>query len=298
MIGRSTGGGLDPATCTSTSAVTVPVAEYGMGVASVVNAVYLIGGDTAGNVTQSAVYRADIVNGSLSSFRVATLPGDGGATPVVLQTSRYGQQVVQTQNYIYVIGGWSSVGQTNLASIERAQVDPLTGDFVTNFAPAIDPSTGGPATMAVPRLHMVAVQLGSWVYVLGGMTDSGSPAQCHNEIQRASLDANGNLSSFSQVGTLPNPLCGPATYVTNNTLFVLGGVTAVNYPGNPTATDAVLEAAIAADGTLGAFTSSSVKLSYPVGWAGSATLGKTVYLFNGFKGTTGATTSIQAITFP
>jgi hypothetical protein len=299
MIGRSTDGGLDPATCTSTSAVTVPVAEYSMGVASVANAVYLIGGNTTGvTTTQSAVYRADIANGSLSSFRVATLPGDGGVTPVVLQTSRYGQQVVQTQNYIYVIGGWSSVGQTNVASIERAQVDPLTGDFVTNFAPAINPSTGGAATMAVPRFNTVAVQLGSWVYILGGQTDIGSAGQCHNEIQRAGLDANGNLSSFSQVGTLPNPLCGPATYVTNNTLYVLGGVTAVNSPGNPIATDAVLEAAIAADGTLGAFASSSVKLAYPVGWAGSATFGNTVYLFNGFKGTTGATTSIQAITFP
>jgi hypothetical protein len=112
------------------------------------------------------------------------------------------------------------------------------------------------------------------------------------------LDANGNLSSFSQVGTLPNPLCGPAAYVTNNTLYVLGGLTAINSPGNPIATDAVLEAAIAADGTLGAFASSSVKLSYPVGSAGSATLGKILYLFNGFKGSTGATTSIQAITFP
>jgi hypothetical protein len=299
MIGRSTGSELDPATCTSTSAVTVPVAEYGMGVATVASAVYLIGGNTTGTTTtQSAVYRADIVEGILSLFRVATLSGDGGVSPVVLQTSRYGQQVLQTQNYVYVIGGWSSVGQTGVASIERAQVDPATGDFVTNFAPAIDPSTGSSATMAVPRFDTIAVQLGSWVYILGGQSDIGSAAQCHNEIQRASLDANGNLSSFSQVGTLPNPLCGPAAYVTNNTLYVLGGLTAINSPGNPIATDAVLETAIAADGTLGAFASSSVKLSYAVGSAGSATLGKTLYLFNGFKGSTGATTSIQAITFP
>ena len=299
MIGRSPSGGLELATCASTSAATVPIAEYAMGVATVANSVYLIGGNTTGTTTtQSAVYRADTGDGSLSSFRAATLSGDGGVTPIVLQTSSYGQQVVQTQNYIYVIGGWSSVGQTGVARIERAQVDPVTGDFVTNFAPAIDPSTGGPATMAVPRFDTIAVQLGSWVYILGGQSDIGSAAQCHNEIQRASLDANGNLSSFSQVGTLPNPLCGPATYVTNNTLYVLGGLTAINNPGNPIATDAVLEAAIAADGTLSAFASSSAKLSYPVGSAGSATLGKTVYLFNGFKGSTGATTSIQAITFP
>jgi hypothetical protein len=60
----------------------------------------------------------------------------------------------------------------------------------------------------------------------------------------------------------------------------------------------VLTAAIAADGTLGDFTASSVKLSYPVGLAGEAVIGKTVYLFEGFKGGTGATTSIQAVTFP
>ena len=65
-----------------------------------------------------------------------------------------------------------------------------------------------------------------------------------------------------------------------------------------TSTDAVLTAAIAADGTLGDFTASSVKLSYPVGLAGEAVIGKTVYLFEGFKGGTGATTSIQAVTFP
>jgi hypothetical protein len=305
-IGRSIDGGIDLATCTSTSAVTVPVAEYGMGVATVASSVYLIGGNTTGvTTTQRAVYRADIVNGSLSSFRVATLSGDGGVTPIVLQTSSYGAEVVQVKNYVYVIGGWSSVGQMAIARIERAQVDLATGDFVTNFAPAIDPNTGNPATLAVPRFGTVAVRLGSWIYVLGGaawvigQTVPGSGPPYNNEIQRASLDATGNLSSFSQVGTLPSGLAGPASYVSGSTLYLLGGITDLNTTTSAvTSTDAVLAAPIGTDGTLGDFTVSSVKLSYPVGSAGSATLGKTVYLFNGFKGSTGATTSIQAITFP
>jgi hypothetical protein len=286
--------------------VTVPVAEYGMGVATVASSVYLIGGITTGlTATQNAVYRAEIINGSLTPFSVATLSGDGGVTPVVLQTSSYGAEVVQVQNYVYVIGGWSSVGEIAIASIERAQVDLATGNFVTNFAPAIDPKTGNPATMAVPRLATAAVHLGSWVYVLGGATESGdqpvpvSGPPYQNEIQRASLDATGNLSSFSIVGTLPNGLVGPATYVSCNTLYVLGGLTDINLStGATTASDAVLTASIAADGTLGAFTASSVKLSYPVGWAGEAVIGKTVYLFDGFKAGSGATTSIQAVTFP
>ena len=307
MIGRAADGSLEPATCTLTSGVTVPVAEYGMyGIATVASSVYLIGGNTTGlTTTQNAVYRAEITNGSLTPFSVATLTGDGGATPVVLQTSRYGQEVVQVQNYVYVIGGWSSVGEMAVASIERAQVDLATGNFVTNFAAAIDPNTGNPATMAVPRFGTVAVHLGSWIYVLGGQTQAGGQAvpvsgpACQNEIQRASLDATGNLSSFSQVGTLPSGLCAPASYVAGTTLYVLGGITDINLTtGANTSTDAVLTAAIAADGTLGDFTASSLKLSYPVGSAGEAVIGKTVYLFNGFKAGTGATTSIQAVTFP
>jgi hypothetical protein len=308
MIGRAANGSLDPATCTLTSGVTVPVAEYGMGVATVASSVYLIGGYTTGGLTgaQNAVYRAGITNGNLTPFSVATVSGDGGVTPVVLQTSRFGSDVVQVQNYVYVIGGWSSVGDMAVASIERAQVDLATGNFVTNFAPAIDPKTGSPATMAVPRFGTVPVHLGSWIYVLGGQTSVGgqpvpvSGPVCQNEIQRASLDASGNLSSFSKVGTLPSGLCPPGSYVSGNTLYVLGGVTDVNLTtGVVMSTDAVLTAAIAADGTLGDFTASSVKLSYPVGSAGEAVIGKTVYLFDGWKGTTAsATTSIQAITFP
>jgi Kelch motif len=305
MIGRAASGSLDPATCTLTSGVTVPVAEDGMSVATVASSVYLIGGGTNPGLTgtQTAVYRAEITNGTLTPFSVATL--SGGATPVVLQTSRYAAEVVQVQNYVYIIGGWSSVNETNVASIERAQVDLATGNFVTNFAPAMDPKTGNPATLVVPRSYAVAVHLGSWIYVLGGRTQtadqpvpvSGPP--CQNEIQRASLDATGNLSSFSQVGTLPSGLCGPASYVSGNTMYVLGGATDFNLTtGATTVTDAVLTAAIAADGTLGAFTASSVKLSYPVGLAGEAVIGKTVYLFNGSEGGTGATTSIQAVTFP
>jgi hypothetical protein len=307
MVGRAADGSLDPATCTLTSGVTVPIAEYGMGVATVASSVYLIGGITTGvTATQNAVYRAGITNGNLTPFSVATLSGDGGVTPVVLQTSRFGQEVVRVQNYVYVIGGWSSVGETAVASIERAQVDLATGNFVTNFAPAIDPKTGNPATMAVPRFGTVAVHLGSWIYVLGGQVGVGgqtvpvSGPDCQNEIQRASLDATGNLSSFSQVGTLPRGLCGSASYVSGTTLYVLGGVTDINLTtGVVTSTDAVLTAPIGTDGTLGDLTDSSLKLSYPGGTAGSAILGNTLYLLEGWKGTTaGATTSIQAVTFP
>jgi hypothetical protein len=307
MIGRAADGSLDLATCTLTSGVTVPVAEYGMGVATVASSVYLIGGDAGPGLmgTQTAVYRAEITNGSLTPFSVATLSGAAGATPVVLQTSRYAAEVVQVQNYVYVIGGWSSVNETAIASIERAEVDLTTGNFVTNFAPAIDPNTGNPATLVVPRSGSVAVHLGSWIYVLGGSTqacDQPVPVNgpvCQNDIQRASLDANGNLSSFSQVGTLPNVLCPQASYVACNTLYVLGGVTDVNCSNGAVAsTDAVLTAPIGTDGTLGSFTASSVKLSYPVGSAGEAVIGKTVYLFNGWESGFGTTTSIQAVTFP
>src|ERR1022692_511882 len=97
-----------------------------------------------------------------------------------------------------------------VTSIERAQVDLATGNFVTNFAPAIDPNTGNPATLAVPRYQGASVHLGSWIYVRGGATEAGdqpvpvSGPPYQNEIQRARLDATGNLSSFSQVGTLPS----------------------------------------------------------------------------------------------
>lgn len=288
-IGRGADGGLDLASCTTTTG-TVPIAEYAMGLAQAGSNVYLVSGATSTG-TQPAVYGAQIADGGLTPFSTATLQGGGG--PVVLQVSRYGAAVLQTNNYVYVIGGWSSpvsfatTGQ-DLAEIERAQIDPVTGAFVTNFAPAIDPATHQPATLALPRFGAgMLYHQGSWVYLLGGQTGVGesySNVVFHNEIQRASLDASGNLSTFTQVGTLPTNLAGATAYVAGGTLYLLGGGTAFVYP-NVTTTNAVLQASIAADGSLGAFTASPLTLAYAEVSSGSAVVGQTLYLFGGINAT-------------
>jgi len=284
LIGLSADGGLDPSNCVTQSDVTVPIAEYGMGEAIVATSVYLLGGYTTTSGT-TAVYRAEIADGGLTSFAVATLQGDPG-TPIVLQVPRYAEEVVQTENYLYVVGGWTGIltpdaGAPDLVEIERAQVDPATGDFVTNFAPVS-------ATLALPRTFAQTFQRGSDVYILGGATGAGGQTVIHDEIQIATVDSSGNLSSFAQVGALPTDLAMAGIYTTVDTLYLLGGTTAYDATTVTfTATTAVLQAPAGADGALGTFTTSSAVLPYATFAAGEATLGQTTYLIGGLSGSGG-----------
>jgi hypothetical protein len=246
------------------------------------------------------VYRANVTAGALGAFATATLP-DGGA-PVVLQTSRYDHAIIQAGSYVYAIGGWSGpasgVGGTDLTSIERAQVDPVTGDFVTNFAAAIDPATSQPATLAMPRLGAQVYQDARSVYIMGGQTGVGGASTLHDEIQQATLDANGNLSSFTQVGLLPSALAGAGVLVAGGTVYLVGG--AVGY-SNPDyiLTGTVYAAQIAADGSLGTFTVSPQTLPYAQCCGGSAAIGNTLYLFEGLTGNGfTATTSVETFGAP
>jgi hypothetical protein len=124
------------------------------------------------------------------------------------------------------------------------------------------------ATLALPRFSPAVFQQGSFVYVIGGQTGSGQSLVIHSEIQRATFDANDNLSSFMQVGTLPNALAATTAFVSGGTLYLLGGGIGFAYP-NYMPTNAILTAPIAGDGTLGAFTVSSLVLPYAVLSAGS-----------------------------
>jgi hypothetical protein len=295
FIGLTANGALDPSKCMTPSTVTVPVAEYSIGVARIASSVYLLGGYANGS-TQPNVYRAQVTTGALGAFSATNVNADGGA-PVAFQQGRYADAIVQTTSYVYVIGGWAGTAPpgTDLSSIERAQVDPTTGDFVTNFEPAIDPATKGPATLAVPRGAMQIYRHDPWVYLMGGQTQSGSTTVIHDEIQRATIDAAGNLSSFTVIGTLPMPLSGATVFVGGGTVYLIAGATGFTAPSYAL-TDGVLAAPIAADGTLGTFINTLLQVPYAQCCGGSVTLGPTVYLLEGLTGNGfTATTSIESI---
>jgi hypothetical protein len=84
----------------------------------------------------------------------------------------------------------------------------------------------------------------NYIYILGGNSSNGAL----NTIQRASFDANGDLSStWSNVGTIPTPMYGMGYVATKGRFYLLGGWSSSG--GFST----VYSAPINADGTLGDF---------------------------------------------
>jgi Kelch motif len=196
------------------------------------NFLYVLGGGTGGGGFPTSIERAVINNdGSLGPF--TTVLG------VTLNQGRMGHVSVVLGDFLYVIGGFCSLGAVGrMCSVERATITPngTLGAFVT--VPGVGLTTG--------RNLFTALVTSSYVYVMGGASDAGELAS----VERASIGGDGELGTFITIssGTLLVPRISPANVVIGNALYVIGG-------RNNTATVTTMErATINADGSLSALT--------------------------------------------
>jgi N-acetylneuraminic acid mutarotase len=137
--------------------------------------------------------------------------------------------------------------------------------------------TGGAywnARLVAARHNHSSVVIGRYVYVLGGVGDSGSL----NTVERASSNADGSLGPFAAVPgvNLVTARQAHTIAVIGNHLYVIGGI------GNGTPLNSVEGAIIAPDGTLGPFaTVSEVTLATAREGHTSAVVGNYLYVLGG-----------------
>jgi N-acetylneuraminic acid mutarotase len=194
-------GSLGPFSTVSDVALTT--ARRGHTSAVIGNHLYILGG-FGSNVLNTVEQAIINVDGSLGPF--ATVPD------VTLVTARYGHTTAVIGNYVYVLGGTGSNG--SLQTVERANIN---GDgSLRPFA-----LVSGATLMSARSGHTTAVA-GNYIYVLGGIGGNTSL----NSVERAPLDAEGSLGSFTTVPdvTLTTARHGHTTAVIGNYVYVLGGI--------------------------------------------------------------------------
>jgi hypothetical protein len=141
-------------------------------------------------------------------------------------------------------------------------------------------------TLTTPRYAAASVRIGNFVYVIGGINNG----TYLSTIERATVDVNGNLSTFSDAGvSLVLARQGHTALFVNQQLYVIGGAS-ISY------TPTVERAAVDGNGNLGPFaTVSGVTLTTARGAHGTAVIGHNDYIIGGNDNS--ALDSIESATF-
>jgi hypothetical protein len=235
-------------------------AHLGQTSAVVGNWLYVLGGST----NKQAIERAAIAPaGSLGPFAVVT--GVTLATPYLNRTAAI------VGNKLYVLGGTD--GSVSFTSVDQATIGP-SGDL-TSF------TASGP--LATPRWGHTSAVVGGYLYLFGGMNGS----TVLNSLERAPI-ANGTVGSFAVVTpTLVTPRYWHTSAVVGSYLYIFGGLNASNQ-----AVASVERARIAADGTVGLFTTvPNVQLDASLAGQANAVAGNTLYIVGGAGTGAGAHTA-------
>jgi N-acetylneuraminic acid mutarotase len=115
-------------------------------------------------------------------------------------------------------------------------INPYTQNDILGWASANSLTAG--------LMEAASLVTKNYIYILGGNNTSGNI----NTIQRASFDANGNLtSSWTNVGTLPVGMSGMGYVATKGRYYLIGGT------GSSGTLSTVYSVPINTDGTLGTF---------------------------------------------
>jgi hypothetical protein len=174
-------------------------------------------------------------------------------------------------NSAYLLCNGASVSKSDYSALYNVIGDSSGLSSLGAGAPwhsqyGFNPSTQNDVTGWVSSNSLVTAERAAaplatknYIYILGGYNNSNGPL---NTIQRASFDANGDLSStWSNVGTLPVAMHAMGYVATKGRFYLIGGDNNSGYLSS------VYSAPINADGTLGTF---RAETSMPAAKADSA----------------------------
>ncbi|MEB3237348.1 MAG: hypothetical protein VKO64_06965 [Candidatus Sericytochromatia bacterium] len=209
----------------------LPAARAGHGLLQRGQFTYVLGGanaSTAANTVYRALRNAD---GTMQSF---------ATTAQTLVAAREGAAWINYGGSILAIGGQAA--GSALASTETStwQGDDSPGAFSAS------------QTMGSTRAYPAAAVIGDYLYVFGGES-GGTP---RNSIERAPINSSGVLTgSFSSVsGTLVTARSRTLPLLFGGRIYLIGG------KGASGPLSSIESAAVNADGSLGAFSTSTVAL--------------------------------------
>jgi N-acetylneuraminic acid mutarotase len=170
-------------------------------------------------------------------------------------------------NSLYVIGGSDSHSGFLLNTVERATINP--DGTLSSFVPLSG------VTLAVPRQGHSSVVVGNSIYVLGGYGYNEGEL---GTIERATINPDGTLSSFSQLNNVYLWVRNAyhSSIVVGNSIYVIGGENieqAQNY---------VVRATINSDGSISSFTPvAGVALNVARYGHATVVVGSSLYVFGG-----------------
>jgi hypothetical protein len=184
------------------------------------------------------------VNGTVIATHVDRIPiaGDGSLGPSVVDTSipvaAGGNAGGLVSKAIVLTGGMTNGG------VSAASYSSVIGDNG-----ALAPWKTGPV-MPHGRMHAGAFVAGDNLYVLGGFNHP----LVWDDVSRAIVQADGTISAWIPAGTLPGPRTHFAVTLVDGYVFITGGLNLSPY-GDPPLLSEVSRGRLAADGTVGEWTS-------------------------------------------
>jgi N-acetylneuraminic acid mutarotase len=165
-------------------------------------AAFIIGGQDLTGIVNTIDRAPVAIDGTVGAFQ--------RVSGVTLQTARSFTTIATIGNKIHVLGGLGAGGAT-LASVETSTlgVDLEPGAFT--------PSSG----LGAPKQDASAAVVGSTLYVFGGRTGATNITT----IEEATINADGSLSSFTQLAglNLPSGRRGHCTVVLRDKIHLIGG---------------------------------------------------------------------------
>ena len=142
--------------------------------------------------------------------------------------------------YLYIMGGFHQNAVNTMGgqdTVERATINPTTG-MLGSFSTL-------PVRLNLRNYYGAAITIGNYVYVVGGYHPTYGAL---NTVERATIDSNGNLSTFEVLSNyLPYTTYSHTLKQVGNFLYLVAG-----QPGS-IATNMVLRARVYPDGDIGTF---------------------------------------------
>ena len=230
------------------------------------NRVYLICSRESGApVYTGKVYTASInSDGTIGTWSLTT------SVPVAM----VGGQAIVTRNRIYMIGGHN--GTSALSTIYFATVYP--DGSLSSWTSA--------TSLPVAITNSQAVVTKNRVYLLGG--HNGTNAL--NTIYTAAINSDGSIGVWVNSGTLPTTIHSSLAFISNNTVYLLGGNTG---SGFGTIVSTVYSAPINSDGILGTWVART-SLPGPLSQSQVIATQNKIYLIGGHDGTSYVSTVYSA----
>ncbi len=185
------------------------------------NRMYVVGGSTSGWTGGSTtVQKADInPTGKLTNW---TTTGMSQLSSAIMSHS------LQTYNdFLYVIGGIS--GTTTQSAVLYTKIN--TDGTINSWQTGNPIGNTGTTTARAALGGKFATIWGGYIYVAGGCSTVNGSGYCTsiaNDVQLASINADGSITDWTTVTNITNSRMGYGLMVWRNALYGIGGCSAQN----------------------------------------------------------------------